>query len=67
MTDLPRPTLTAEFRAAAVKRVVDQQLTVPAAAKRLGRPAKTLGGWAALARKGELGRQLPETRSTCST
>lgn len=61
MADLPRQTFTAEFRAEAVKLVIDQQLTVPEAAKRLGMPAKTLGGWVTLARKGELGR-LGESR-----
>ncbi len=61
MASLPRQTFTAEFRAEAVKLVIDQQLSVPEAAKRLGMPAKTLGGWVTLARKGELGR-LGESR-----
>lgn len=40
MTDLPKQTFTAEFREEAVKLVIDQQLTVPAVAKRLGMSAK---------------------------
>lgn len=44
-----------------MKLVIDRQLTVPEAANRLGMPSKTLGGWVALARKGELGR-LGESR-----
>jgi transposase len=56
MTDLPKQIFTAEFREEAVKLVIDQQLTVPAAAKRLGMSAKTLGDWAAHARKGGLSK-----------
>ncbi len=54
MAKLPRQSFTAEFRDQAVKLVSEENLTLPAAAKRLGMSAKTLANWIHRARAGRL-------------
>jgi transposase len=51
-----------EFRAEAVKLVLEQGLSQEAAAKRLGLPKGTLGNWVAAAKKGDV--STPGARST---
>lgn len=54
MTKLPRQLFTAEFREQAVRLILEEQLTIPEAARRLGMSAKTLANWVHRARSGRL-------------
>jgi transposase len=54
MSKLPRQIFTAEFRAQAVKLVLEEHLTFPEAAQRLGMSEKTLANWVYRARAGKL-------------
>lgn len=55
MEKLPRQKYTKEFREQAVRLVIEQELTVPEAAKRLSMSDKTLMNWVFRARHGKLG------------
>jgi len=54
METLPRQTYTKEFREQAVKLVIEQDLTVPEAARRLSMSSQTLSNWVFKARHGKL-------------
>lgn len=56
-------TYTAEFRAEAVKMVFEQGLTQEEAAKRLGVPKGTLGGWMAAAKPSAMKPAAPGART----
>ena len=56
MSKLPRQTFTAEFREQAVKLILEEHLTFPEAAQRLGMSEKTLANWVYRARAGKLDR-----------
>ena len=61
MERLPRQTYTKEFREQAVRLVLEQELTIPEAARRLVMSDKTLANWMFRARHGRL-TGLGETR-----
>ena len=54
MEKLPRQKYTKEFRAEAVKLVIEQGLAVPQAARRLSMSDQTLSNWVFKARHGKL-------------
>src|SRR3989337_3475974 len=54
MEKLPRQTYTREFREQAVNRVIEQDLTIPEAARRLSMSSQTLSNWVFKARHGKL-------------
>lgn len=54
MERLPRQQYTKEFREEAVRLVLEQKLTMPAAARRLAMSEKTLANWVFRARQGRL-------------
>ena len=54
MEKLPRQAYTKEFREQAVKLVIEQDLTIPEAARRLSMSDKTLTNWVFKARHGKL-------------
>ncbi len=54
MEKLPRQTYTKEFREQAVRLVIEQDLTLPEAAKRLSMSGQTLSNWVFKARHGKL-------------
>ena len=54
METLPRQTYTKEFREQAVRLVIEQELTVPEAARRLSMSSQTLSNWVFKARHGKL-------------
>ena len=54
METLPRQTYTKEFREQAVRLVIEQDLTVPEAARRLVMSNQTLSNWVFKARHGKL-------------
>lgn len=53
MKALPKANYTVEFKAEAVKLVLEQKLSIAEASKRLGLPEQTLGTWVKLARQGQ--------------
>lgn len=55
MGKLPRQKYTKEFREQAVRLVIEQDLTVPEAARRLSMSDQTLSNWVFKARHGKLG------------
>jgi transposase len=55
MERLPRQQYTKEFREQAVRVVIEQELTIPEAARRLAMSEKTLANWVFRARRGQLG------------
>lgn len=64
MERLPQGVYTPEFRAEAVKLVIEQKMSVAGAAKRLSLPKSSLYNWVCVAKAGELhevgkDRQLP--------
>lgn len=59
MKALPKAKYTGEFKAEAVKLVVEQKLSIAETSKRLGLPERTLGTWVRQARQGTLGRSVP--------
>jgi transposase len=54
MEHLPRQQYTKEFREQAVRLVLEQQVTIPEAARRLSMSGKTLERWVCHARRGQL-------------
>ncbi|MBK9949019.1 MAG: IS3 family transposase [Nitrospira sp.] len=54
MEQLPRQQYTKEFREQAVRLVLEQQVTIPEAARRLSMSGKTLECWVCRARRGQL-------------
>ena len=54
METLPRQKYTKEFREQAVRLVIEQDLTVPEAARRLSMSGQTLSNWVFKARHGKL-------------
>ena len=54
MERLPQGVYTAEFRAEAVKLVLEQKMSVAGAAKRLSVPKSSLNNWVVAARAGQL-------------
>src|SRR6266566_7247601 len=54
MEKLPRQKYTKEFREQAVRLVIEQELTIPEAAKRLSLSGQTLTNWVLKARHGKL-------------
>ena len=54
MEKLPRQTYTKEFREQAVRLVIEQELTIPEAGRRLSMSDKTLTNWVFKARHGKL-------------
>lgn len=54
MEKLPRQKYTKEFREQAVRLVIEQELTIPEAAKRLSMSGQTLANWVFKARHGKL-------------
>ena len=54
MEKLPRQKYTKEFREQAVRVVIEQELTIPEAAKRLSMSGQTLSNWVFKARHGKL-------------
>jgi len=54
METLPRQKYTKEFREQAVRLVIEQELTVPEAARRLSMSSQTLSNWVFKARHGKL-------------
>jgi len=54
MEKLPRQKYTKEYREQAVKLVIEQKQTIPAAARNLSMSAKTLANWVFRARHGKL-------------
>lgn len=65
MGKLPRQKYTKEFREQAVRLVIEQELTVPEAARRLSMSGQTLSNWVFKARHGKLagmdGNRKPAT------
>src|SRR5438046_8017826 len=55
MEKLPRQKYTKEFREQAARLVIEQELTIPEAAKRLSMSGQTLTNWVFRARHGKLG------------
>ena len=62
MKQIPNCVYTPEYRAEAVKLVLDSGLKVAEAAKKLGMPKQTLATWVALAKEGKL-KNLDMSRS----
>jgi transposase len=54
MEKLPRQKYTKEFREQAVRLVIEQDLTIPEAARRLSMSGQTLSNWVFKARHGKL-------------
>jgi transposase len=54
MEHVPRQQYTKEFREQAVRLVLEQQVTMPEAARRLSMSGKTLERWVCHARRGQL-------------
>ena len=54
METLPRQKYTKEFREQAVRLVIEQDLTIPEAARRLSMSGQTLSNWVFKARHGKL-------------
>jgi transposase len=54
MEQIPRQQYTKEFREQAVRLVLEQQVTIPEAARRLSMSGKTLKNWVGRARRGQL-------------
>ena len=54
MEQLPRQQYTKEFREQAVRLVLEQQGTIPEAARRLSMSGKTLKNWVGQAQRGQL-------------
>jgi transposase len=54
MEKLPRQKYTKEFREQAVRLVIEQELTIPEAARRLSMSGQTLSNWVFKARHGKL-------------
>ena len=54
METLPRQKYTKEFREQAVRLVIEQELTIPEAARRLSMSGQTLSNWVFKARHGQL-------------
>ncbi|MDH4080957.1 MAG: transposase [Nitrospira sp.] len=54
MEQLPRQQYTKEFREQAVRLVLEQQVTIPEAARRLTMSGRTLERWVCRARQGQL-------------
>jgi len=54
MEQVPRQQYTKEFREQAVRLVLEQQVTIPEAARRLSMSGKTLKHWVGRARHGQL-------------
>jgi transposase len=54
MERIPRQQYTKEFREQAVRLVLEQQVTIPEAARRLSMSGKTLERWVCRARRGQL-------------
>ncbi len=54
MERVPRQQYTKEFRGQAVQLVLEQQVTIPEAARRLSMSGKTLERWVCRARRGQL-------------
>jgi transposase len=61
MEQVPRQQYTKEFREQAVRLVLEQQVTIPEAARRLTMSGRTLERWVGRARQGQLAT-LGETR-----
>jgi transposase len=64
MSKLPKQSFTQEFRDQAVKSVLESQLSIPEAARRLNMSAKTLANWvhkSRLSQKGDDGLRKPVT------
>ncbi len=61
MERLPRQQYTKEFREQAVQLVLEQELTIPEAARRLTMSDKPLANWVFRARRGQLAK-LGESR-----
>ena len=55
MEQVPRQQYTKEFREQAVRLVLEQQVTIPEAARCLSMSGKTLKRWVGRARQGQLG------------
>ena len=53
MEQVPRQQYTKEFREQAVRLVLEQQVTIPEAARRLSMSGKTLKNWVGRARHGQ--------------
>ncbi len=54
MERVPRQQYTKEFREQAVRLVLEQQVTIPGAARRLAMSGRTLERWVCRARQGQL-------------
>lgn len=54
MEQVPRQQYTKEFREQAVRLVLEQQVTIPEAARRLSMSGRTLERWVCRARQGQL-------------
>jgi transposase-like protein len=54
MEQVPRQQYTKEFREQAVRLVLEQQVTIPEAARRLAMSGRTLERWVGRARQGQL-------------
>ena len=54
MEQLPRQQYTKEFREQAVLLILEQQVTIPEAARRLSLSGETLKNWVGQARRGQL-------------
>ena len=54
MEQVPRQQYTKEFREQAVRLILEQQVTIPEAARRLSMSGKTLKNWVGQARRGQL-------------
>jgi transposase len=54
MEQIPRQQYTKEFREQVVRLVLEQQVTIPEAARRLSMSGRTLERWVCRARQGEL-------------
>jgi len=67
MKRIPQGRYSKEFREEAVKLVIDQELSVPEASRRLGIPKSTIGNWVRAKKAGKLGiigknrRELSDT------
>lgn len=59
MKALPKAKYTGEFKAEAVKLVLEQKLSIAEVSKRLGLPEQTLGTWVRQTRQGTLGLSVP--------
>ena len=59
MKALSKAKYTGEFKAEAVKLVVEQKLSIAETSKRLGLPENTLGTWVRQTRQGRFGTSVP--------